>query len=78
MVDRFLAIKYFIDPSDVELASLLPTPQENIIIQNLYESLKTFHSVTLALEKSDMNLHKARTILNLLIENYNIMENYLG
>ena len=25
-----------------------------------------------------MNLHKARTIFNFLIENYNIMEKYLG
>ena len=75
MVDRFLAVKYFIDPSDVEIASfLLPTPQESITIQYLFENLKDFFSVTLALEKTDMNLHKARTILNLLIENYNIME----
>ena len=75
MVDRFLAVKDFIDLSDVEIASffLLPTLQESITIQNLFESLKDFHSVTLALEKTDMNPHKARTIFN-LIENYNIME----
>ena len=59
MVDRFLAIKDFIDSSDVEIASLLPTTQESKTIQTLFDSLKDFHSVTLALEKTDMNLHKA-------------------
>ena len=76
MVDTFLVVKDFIDPSDVELASLLPTPQERKTIQNLFESLKDFHSVTLALEKSDMNLHKACNIFNLVKENCNIMESY--
>ena len=78
MVDRFFAVKDFVDLSDVEIASLLATPQESITIQTLFESLKDFHSVTLTLEKTDMNLHKTRTIFNFLIENYNIMEKYLG
>ena len=78
MVDRFLAIKDSIDPSDVELTCLLPTLQQSITIQNLFESLKDFFSVTLALEKTGMNLHKTRTIFNLLIENYNIMVKYVG
>ena len=78
MVDRFFVIKDFIEPSDVELSSLLPTSQESINIQHLFEILNDFHSDTLTLEKTDMNMHKARNIFNLLIENYNIMEKYLG
>ena len=75
-VDIFLAVKGFIDASDVEIVSFfIANPQKSITIQKLLESLRDFRSVTLALEKTDMNLHEARTFFNLLIENYYIMEN---
>ena len=43
-VGRFLAIEDFIDPSDVELASLFPSHQEIITFQNLFENLKDVSS----------------------------------
>ena len=62
--------KIFVDRSDVEIAiaSSLPTHQESITIQTLFERLKDFRSVTLALEKTDMDLHKALTLSTYISE----------
>jgi hypothetical protein len=50
IIERYIEIKEFIDEHDSSLIVLLPTPQENLRILDLFEKTKTMHSITTAFQ----------------------------
>jgi hypothetical protein len=50
MLERFLLLKEFIDPMDEELAGLMPTPAELVVLQRVLNDLVNFQSITLELQ----------------------------
>ncbi|OWZ16333.1 hypothetical protein PHMEG_0009890 [Phytophthora megakarya] len=53
MIKRYIELVEYLDDTDVELASLFPTPREKIKIKALFEDLKKFQSVNMELQHSD-------------------------
>ena len=51
MLNRFFELKDFIDVSDPDLAPHVPSASETMIVQDLFESLKIFESVSKNYEK---------------------------
>jgi hypothetical protein len=51
MVERYFNIKEFVDANDPDLATLLPSPMHDMALQDLFQNMKDFHSVTMKLQE---------------------------
>jgi len=71
MLKRFKKMMPHLDGLNVEPAPLLPTPQEMVNIEALYDDLKKFQSVNMKLQRSEgITLRDARVLFDRLLETF--------
>ncbi|OWZ15590.1 hypothetical protein PHMEG_00010740 [Phytophthora megakarya] len=71
MIKPYIELVEYLDDTDVELASLLPTPREKIKIKALFEDLKKFQSVNMELQHSNgVQLKDVRILFDKLLETF--------
>jgi hypothetical protein len=78
MLQRFLALKEFIDPMNTELAALMPTAEELISLQLLSKEMLKFQSVTMQLQKDGITMHEVRVLFDAIIEEHPNLSHHLS
>ena len=71
MLERYLQIKEYVVKIDT-LMNYMLSPQENVVIQTLTDSLAPLKSVTIALQRSDIDIAGARLLLDQLLNVKNL------
>ena len=73
MVDRYIEIMDIIgDLPDPDFIPLLLSPGENATVQQLHKKLQDLNSITMELQKDDMDLSKVRKLFNAVVEEDNV------
>ena len=70
MLERYLQIEEYVKIDT--LLSYMLSPQENVVIQTLTDSLAPLKSVTIALQRSDIDIAGARLLLDQLLNVKNL------
>jgi hypothetical protein len=78
MLERFYAIKEFIDQEDPELAIHFPTGMENVRLQRLFKDMQEFEIITKQLQKVSCSLSDVRAIFDETISTYPAMAFHLA
>ena len=82
MLDRYERLKtYLADPaftSEATLIDFFPTARENAEISQIHEHLKKLKSITLTLQKENINLTDVRYLFDEVINLYSNMKDTLG
>ena len=61
----------------IHFVPLLLSPGENATVQQLHKKLQDLNSITMELQKDDMDLSKVRKLFNAVVEDFPIMSKYL-
>lgn len=78
MLQRFLQLKEFIDPMNIELAGLMPSAAELISLKRLSEDMSKFQSITMQLQNDRISLYDVRVPFDAIVEEYPVMSHYLS
>lgn len=78
MIKRFFILNKYIDLEDELMMDLSLNSKEYKELENLFEELKIFNSVTIELQKDDLNLLDARILFDALIEKFPSSAHYLS
>ena len=80
MLKRYLELKQYLDPTNPQIAVLMPGPAEGSITSNLYNHLQKFESMSKKLQEEDVNLSIARTMFDGILSDFQSenLEKYLG
>jgi hypothetical protein len=78
MLNRFLELKEFIDPMNIELAGLMPTAEELIRLKLLSQELSKFQSITMHLQRNGISMSDVRLLFDAVIDEHPEMSNYLS
>ncbi|RKP16234.1 hypothetical protein ROZALSC1DRAFT_25512 [Rozella allomycis CSF55] len=77
MVRRYLQVKEFIDEMDRDLVDCLPSPQKQIVIQEMKEVMSQLESVTNALQ-GEVTMEDVRIFFDSVIEEFPSTAGYLA
>ncbi|KAI8894701.1 hypothetical protein BC833DRAFT_603924 [Globomyces pollinis-pini] len=78
MVSSFFRIEEFIDATDEDLATKIPTASEMIDLKRLMEDLEQFQATAMSIQEDERNLHEVRLIFDEMLKHYPIMDNYIS
>eukprot|EP00918_Siedleckia_nematoides_P024299 GHVU01052498.1.p1 GENE.GHVU01052498.1~~GHVU01052498.1.p1 ORF type:complete len:547 (+),score=58.57 GHVU01052498.1:299-1939(+) len=78
MIKRYLEIRKDIVYDNEELVECALSPQENAIVDSLYTRLRELHSVTVMLQKADLNVAEARELVDASVGLEESMKAYLA
>ena len=79
MVTRYTELKPFLDTNDIDMIPLLLSPAQEQKLNKLIQCLNDFESVSKNLQEENLNMMKARILLNSLISRYgNDLCSYIG
>jgi hypothetical protein len=77
MVKRFFRLLEFIDATDNDLATNMPTPLEMIDLKEIMKDLEQFQTTTILLQDSQRNLAEVRNIFDEMLKHYPSMQHHL-
>jgi hypothetical protein len=78
MLERFLKLKDFIDPMNIELAGLMPSAAELIRLKLLSEDMSKFQSITMQLQKEGISMYDVRILFDAVLAEYPDMAHHLS
>lgn len=78
MVERYFLLFPFLDEKDEELKALSLNSKEFKELEILFKNLQGFNSITIALQNDNMDLLKARSLFDGLVDIYPSMDYYLA
>ncbi len=78
MLNRFLELKEFIDPMNIELAGIMPTAEELIRVKLLSKEMSNFHSITMQLQRDGISMFDVRLLFDAVIDDHPEMSTYLS
>ena len=70
MLNRIVELKDFIDVSDPDLAPHILSASETMTIQDLFENLKIFESVSKILQEASVTMLEARILFDSRLERF--------
>ena len=78
MLERFFDIKNFLDRSDDDLYSLMPTANEEVLLEKLLVDLADLDSVTKELQRDDISLLVVRDLFNGAMETFPSLSSHIS
>ena len=78
MLKRYKEINEFINKSDPQLAEIIPTALEDLMIDKVSENMVDLESVTKKLQDDSLTLSDSRALLNGLLSKYPMMRSHIA